>query len=232
MLTEQDSNRKANLALLASKRALIATGTDAGNIGTLHASSYYEELEEMAAGGMSNAQILKASTLTAAQIMGKEKELGSIEKGKWADLLILDQNPLDSLKSLKTLRYVIKGGKLWEAESILSSSPEQVVQQQLNAYNARNIEAFMACYSPEAKVFSHPHQPMMKDPEQMRQIYSAIFESTPNLHCELINRMVLSNTVIDQERVTGFENGNIVEAIAIYKVKHGKIASVHFINGD
>jgi hypothetical protein len=56
-----------------------------------------------------------------------------------------------------------------------------------------------------------------------------MFERTPDLHCELVNRIVLGNTVIDQERVTGFPGGNVIEAVAIYKVENGKIAKVYFI---
>jgi len=63
----------------------------------------------------------------------------------------------------------------------------------------------------------------------MREIYGSMFENTPKLHCELKNRIVLGNTVIDEERVTGFGEGRIIEAVAIYKIKNGKIAQVFFI---
>ena len=62
----------------------------------------------------------------------------------------------------------------------------------------------------------------------MRPIYAELFKNTPNLHCELVNRIVQGNTVIDQERV---QFGNqIIEAIAIYHIENGKIKRVYFIN--
>ena len=62
----------------------------------------------------------------------------------------------------------------------------------------------------------------------MRSTYSQMFKNTPELHCELVNRIVQGDTVIDRERVTGF-GGKPLEATAIYKIKDGKIAKVYFI---
>jgi len=81
-----------NLKRLSDKGAIIATGTDAGNIGTLHASSIFEEIGLMKDAGMSNAAILKASTLDAYKVVQKEKLYGSIEVGKMADLVLLNEN--------------------------------------------------------------------------------------------------------------------------------------------
>jgi len=56
-----------------------------------------------------------AATLTAAQALGREQEIGSIEEGKLADLLVLDRNPLDDLRRIgdkKTIRAVFRGGML------------------------------------------------------------------------------------------------------------------------
>lgn len=63
----------------------------------------------------------------------------------------------------------------------------------------------------------------------MRENYSGMFERVPDLHCELVNRTVLGNTVIDQERVTGFPGGRVIQAIAIYQIVDHKIAKVYFI---
>ncbi len=63
----------------------------------------------------------------------------------------------------------------------------------------------------------------------MRRSYEDFFKNTPNLHCELVNRMVMNNTVIDQERVTGFGDNFELEAIAIYKIDKGKIKEVYFV---
>jgi len=98
----------------------------------------------------------------------------------------------------------------------------------LNAYNARDIDAFLESYSEDVKIFSFPNQLQSEGKEAMRQGYANMFENTPDLHCELVNRIVSGNTVIDQELVTGFSNGP-VKAIAIYKIKNHKIAEVYFV---
>ena len=59
-----------------------------------------------------------------------------------------------------------------------------------------------------------------------------MFQNSPDLHCELVNRIVLGNTVIDQEKVTGIPGLELLEAIAIYKIKDGKIAQVYFIRKE
>ena len=62
----------------------------------------------------------------------------------------------------------------------------------------------------------------------MRKNYSQMFENTPNLHCELLGRIVQGNIVIDQERVQFGDK--IVEAVAIYHVENNKINKVYFID--
>ncbi|HEX8315720.1 MAG TPA: amidohydrolase family protein, partial [Flavisolibacter sp.] len=79
---KEDSLRMANLKKLAGAGVLIATGTDAGNIGTQHVSSYYDELKAMQQSGMDSWQLLQASTINGAKAVGRETEFGSIKKGK------------------------------------------------------------------------------------------------------------------------------------------------------
>lgn len=108
-------------------------------------------------------------------------------------------------------------------------TPESLAQQQLDGYNARDIEAFLLPYAEDIKLYNFPNELSTQGKSQMRMNYQSFFESVPDLHCELVNRMVMGNTVIDQERVTGFKDGHVLEAIAIYKIKNDKIAEVYFI---
>ncbi|EAY26591.1 nuclear transport factor 2 family protein [Microscilla marina] len=116
----------------------------------------------------------------------------------------------------------------------LKETAEQVVQRQLEAYNARNIEAFMATYSDSVKLYRYPHRLISKGKKSMRKGYARMFEKVTELHCKIVKRIVLGNKVIDQERVTGFpgwkKNGPL-EAVAVYTVKNGLIDSVTFIRG-
>lgn len=108
-------------------------------------------------------------------------------------------------------------------------TPVELAQQQLNAYNARDIEAFLEPYAEDVELFNFPNQPISVGKERMRRSYGKLFEETPDLHCELVDRMVMGNTVIDQERVVFRKGEPALNAIAIYKIKDGKIARVYFI---
>ncbi len=108
-------------------------------------------------------------------------------------------------------------------------SPEQLAQAQLDAYNARDIDAFLVPYSEDVEIYGFPDQIRMQGKDQMRQAYTGMFANTPDLHCKLVNRIVQGNTVIDQEEVTGFGEGRVMHAIAIYTIENGKIVKVHFI---
>ena len=98
--------------LLAVRRAgiPIATGTDAGNPLTLHGPAIFAEMEAMQRAGLTPAEVLRASTRDAARAMGRGDELGTIEKGKTADLLILDADPRRDVANLRKVRIVMRSG--------------------------------------------------------------------------------------------------------------------------
>ncbi len=207
----------------------VATGTDAGNIGTLHATSYSDELKAMKKAGLTNLQILKASTINGAKILGKENILGSIDEGKMADLIILTANPLEDIQAVEKIAYVIKGGSAFPINKIIEDSPEQLVQRQVNGYNARDIEAFLEPYSENFEIYDFPNELRKKGKKNIRDGYVELFKKYTKLHCEVVKRIVLKNKVIDHERITGISKKPI-EAIAIYEIKNGKINKVTFVN--
>lgn len=221
-----DSISRINLRKLVSAGVNVATGTDAGNIGTMHASSYLQELKAMVGAGLSTAEVIKASTASPAIGFGWPA-LGGIEKGKLADMILLEKNPLESIDNLNSISHVVKGGRVMRADTLLRESPEMLVQRQLNAYNARNIEAFLDTYSDDIELFNFPNQLMARGKDEMRKRYAPFFAATPNLYCELVNRMVMGNTVMDQEKVRA--GSNTLRAVAIYEVDRGKIRRVTFV---
>lgn len=226
-LKTADSISMANLKILSDAGITIATGTDAGNIGTLHTSSYLAELEMMKKGGMSNWQILTASTLNGAKVLDKQEEFGSVTKGKKANLVLLDANPIDNIENVTKINRIINKGVIFNPDELIKDTPEDLAQRQLNAYNFRNIEAFLEPYADDVEVYSFPNTLQFKGKDAMRKGYTSMFENTPNLHCELVNRMVQGNTVIDQERVQFGDK--VLEAIAVYHIENGKINKVYFI---
>lgn len=216
-----------SLKFLQDKGVNIVTGTDAGNIGTMHASSYLQEMEAMAKAGLTIPEILKASTINAAEGFGLEKTLGSITEGKKADLLVLNKNPLESLGNLSSIVMTIKDGVVLNTVDIITETPEQIVQRQLNAYNARDIDAFMDTYSENIKIYNFPETLSIEGKAAMRAQFAKMFENTPTLYCEIKNRIVLGNKVVDREYVRFAENYSSV--IAIYEITAGKISKVTFL---
>ena len=101
---------RANLKMLVDAGIPIATGTDAGNPLTLHGPSIYAEMEAMQASGMRPMQVIVSSTATASRAMGLDKQLGTIEKGKDADLVILSADPAADVSNLRKIRYVVRSG--------------------------------------------------------------------------------------------------------------------------
>jgi len=103
-----------NLMLLESAGVRIVAGTDAGNIGTLHGPALHRELEMMASAGLRPMDILVSATKNAAAVMGRQAEVGTLEKGKSADLVILDADPLADIKNTRKIFKVMKAGEFFQ----------------------------------------------------------------------------------------------------------------------
>jgi hypothetical protein len=118
------------------------------------------------------------------------------------------------------------------AATVSSSSPEAIVQAQIEAYNARDIDAFVATYAEDAQLFEHPAKLLAAGSAQLRERYAARFKD-PNLHGVIVKRIVMGNVVVDHERVTRTfpEGRGVLDAVAIYEVENGKIAKVWLILG-
>ncbi len=100
----------ANLKRLIDAGIPIATGTDAGNPLTLHGPAIYREMEAMQAAGMTPMQVIVSSTAIASRAMGLDKEIGTIEKGKDADLVIVAADPSADIANMRKIRYVVRSG--------------------------------------------------------------------------------------------------------------------------
>ena len=106
-------------------------------------------------------------------------------------------------------------------------SPRFVVQKQLDAYNNRDIEAFVETYADDVKVYDFPNQLRYQGKKELKRRYAAFFANTPDLNCTILKRIENGNKVIDEELVT--INGRKVNGVAIYEVKNGKIVAVTFL---
>ena len=161
--------------------------------------------------------------------MGREKELGSIEVGKRADLVVLDADPLQDIRNTATIRMVMKDGYLWEKDEIIRQTPEDLVQQQLNAYNARDIAAFASTYAPAVEIYNFPNHLRYQGIRNLHKRYARWFRDNPELHAKNLNRIVMGKFIIDREQVTGRQDGRVINAVAIYQVEDNRIRRVWFI---
>ncbi|MFQ5926372.1 MAG: amidohydrolase family protein, partial [Terriglobia bacterium] len=96
-----------------------------GAHGQLQGLGYHWELWAFAMGGMTSREVLKAATIDGAEIIGLAQDLGSIEVGKFADLIVLAKDPLGDIRNTNTIRYVMKNGELFEGDTLNQVWPEQ-----------------------------------------------------------------------------------------------------------
>jgi hypothetical protein len=89
-----------------------------GSHGQLQGLGYHWEVWSVASGGMSNMNALRTATILGATALGLDKELGSIEAGKLADIVIMDANPLQNIRNTNSIRYVIKNGRLYDGNTL------------------------------------------------------------------------------------------------------------------
>ena len=114
-----------------------------------------------------------------------------------------------------------------------STSAEALVQRQLDAYNARDIDALMAIYADDVEHFEFPSTMVANGAAQLRERLTARLQEA-NLHAKLVKRIVMGDFVIDHELVTReFPEGRgTIELIAMYEVQGEKIVRAWFKFGE
>ena len=135
-----------------------------------------------------------------------------------------------------TIIMILIGGCEPKKESEVDSENENkylaLVQEQVDAYNAHDLERFIACYSEDVVIEDAQGDTMMKGQDQMRKLYEELFSANPNIHCEIISRFKVGEYVIDEEHITGFDMEGYptkVRGAAIYNIVNGKIVHVRLI---
>ncbi|WP_233833885.1 nuclear transport factor 2 family protein [Paraburkholderia sp. ZP32-5] len=115
------------------------------------------------------------------------------------------------------------------ASPVSTTAVEIPVQQQLDAYNARDIDAFIAHWADDCEYYEFPSRLLARGTAQIRERHVARFKE-PNLFGKLIQRSVIDNLVVDHEIVqrTFAEGPGEVDVLAIYEVENGKITKAWF----
>jgi hypothetical protein len=104
-------------------------------------------------------------------------------------------------------------------------SSREVMTANLAAYNARDLEAFLASFDPEVEMHDLRSGAVSRGVDDLRARYSALFASSPALHSRILHRSVLGDLVADHELVTGCTGGD-AETLITYEVRDGRIRRV------
>jgi imidazolonepropionase-like amidohydrolase/Tol biopolymer transport system component len=116
-----------HLELAKAVKDLVRAGGKAqlGAHGQLQGLGVHWELWMLRQGGLTPLEALRCATLYGAQYLGLDGDLGSVEPGKLADLVVLDKNPLEDIRNSESVRYVMANGRLYSADNMDEVYPEQ-----------------------------------------------------------------------------------------------------------
>jgi len=125
----QDAQYSFPLVADGAARVQRAGGLVAvGSHGELPGLGYHYELQALAMGGMKPLEVLRAATIDSARTIGRDNELGSIEPGKLADLIVLQQNPLEDIRNTLSIESVMKNGRLYDGETLNEQWPRTTTE--------------------------------------------------------------------------------------------------------
>jgi len=125
----------AQMAKLERAGGLVGVGSH----GEMQGIGYHWELWMLASGGMTPLEVLHCATINGSKIIGRPADLGSIEPGKLADLLIMDKNPLNDIHNTNTIHWVMKNGELFEGDTLDQVWPEQKKLEPLWFWNNYDV---------------------------------------------------------------------------------------------
>jgi imidazolonepropionase-like amidohydrolase len=102
-----------------------------GSHGQFQGLGAHWEIWNLQSGGLTPHETLRVATIFGAEALGLQQDLGSLERGKLADLLVLDKNPLTDIRNTLAIKYVMKNGELYEADTLdrVWPSPKKLERQ-------------------------------------------------------------------------------------------------------
>tara|TARA_R110000787_G_scaffold61198_1_gene138661 strand:+ start:138 stop:563 length:426 start_codon:yes stop_codon:yes gene_type:complete len=108
---------------------------------------------------------------------------------------------------------------------------EEIVQENLDFYNNRNIEGFMSSFSKSIKIYNiEEPKPTIVGFSEVKEVYNSLFINSPDLHSNIIKRIVIGNKVIDHESIVGRNGRNeVLELVLIYEVNNEQITKITVI---
>jgi putative hydrolase of HD superfamily len=109
-------------------------------------------------------------------------------------------------------------------QAIGSATPYEVVQAQVDAYNAHDLEALAAIYHPDAPVHDLALSQTLTAPAQLRPVWHERYTTHPAHQAEIVHRLVVGDFVVDQDHIVGLADGSTLDALVLYRVGDGQIA--------
>lgn len=132
------------------------TKVNLGAHGQLQGLGAHWELWMFAQGGMSPLQAIRSATLNGAEHLGMGKELGSLESGKLADMIILDANPLDDIRNTEKIKYVIINGRVYDSATMNETISHEKARKQFWWEMSRSESYIIPQGNVETYTFTHP----------------------------------------------------------------------------
>jgi len=131
---------------LVSKDATALTNkgvkVNLGAHGQLQGLGAHWELWMLQQGGMSNHEALKAATINGADYIGAANDIGSLKKGKLADLIVMDKNPLENIRNSESIVYTMINGRMYDTETMNEIGNEPKERTKFYWENSKYNQAF------------------------------------------------------------------------------------------
>ena len=114
-----------------------------------------------------------------------------------------------------------------------STEVVDLIEQQVAAFNARDVASFVGCYAADARIIDASGTVLTQGHDGLRQMYAPLFENSPELHAKITNRIQIGTWVIDDEHLTGFVLPGYpteLRAVVVYHLVDGKIAQSQLLD--
>lgn len=121
-----DERMLSRVAESATKILRAGGRVGVGSHAEFQGVAYHWEMQALAAGGMTPREVLHAATDLGSRIIGRAEDIGTLEAGKFADLVVLNSNPLEDIRNTRDIRYVMKNGRLYDGDTLDELWPRQV----------------------------------------------------------------------------------------------------------
>jgi len=131
-------------------------------------------------------------------------------------------------KNINNITRIALNGSNTKLALVAEGSPERIVQKSVDAFNARNLDAFVNCYTDNVLVQNFPNDTSYVGKKAMKTSYKRFYENTKDVQVAVLKRIVVGNMVVDHELET--KGGKEHHQAAIYKVENGLIKSMTFIH--